>query len=133
MDVAGIIIVILFGLVIGLIVGGVWMIFSIRKLERQVKNPKVQEKTLFEVKESPKTKVKEKVVVAPQEVEVKPVENPKQLKLERKQFDKANKILAKEKIRYEKGKVSYADLEQKFKYFQSQPYYINEKKRRGLQ
>lgn len=47
-----------------------------------------------------------------------------------KLFTKANKILESEKKKYEKGKISYQELKDKFEYFKNKDYYkrIVEKK-----
>lgn len=137
MDTAGIILTGIFSLIFGLLGGGLYTIFKIKREERRARKDYKAHKNIFEVKNSPNQ------VIMPSEkplVEVKDnlipqvavVDDPKQKKIDYKRFKEANKILEDEKRKYEKGKVSYQELEQKFKYFQSQPYYQKVSKEMGV-
>ncbi len=118
-----IILMLVFGIVGGLIGGSIFLLIKLYLNERKAKKDFNQEKIILRKGENiNKSEVKN--IDIPKINNVLP-ELPKEsdYKTDFKKFNEANKELESLKKKYEKGKLTYPELKDKFTYYQNQDYY----------
>lgn len=127
MDLAGLLITIILGIIFGLIYGAIRTILKIKKEERRAKNDFKQQEKTFQLKSSPNEKVKNLSHKMP---EIQPIvqETPKERKQNLKRFRNTNKLLQKYRKAYDKGKITYEQLQKEFETRQGEAYYQKIKK-----